>query len=394
MANTNNRIILIRTLLLLTFLFLITSCITKPIDKTATPSVQLEATVSALETRVADLQRALQQTATTVATDNLLPATVQPSKPTGTPPTLPVTQVTPYIGPVKISAMAYTPAGDALYLARTIDILRSQDGVDQTLYTWPEAIPDLLADFSADGSVLAARLNNGDFILVGLPQGVILRTLRMHVDFEEWPISLALSSDGSKLAVAVGENAVQIWSVNTEESMTTLSQPGSGVTYQNLSFSPDGATLLGGFLNTITRWDIATGEITTFEPGCRGDSIFDLEYSPEGKYLAIACGPFDNPVGFLILWDVMNNRPAFRKEEILQMQRVAFSPDGAWLATGGPDGTVMFWDVTGNKEPVTIQSQTTPVYDLIFSPDGNNLVYATDGGLVYINLISPPLHSK
>jgi WD40 repeat protein len=76
------------------------------------------------------------------------------------------------------------------------------------------------------------------------------------------------------------------------------------------------------------------------------------------------------------------------------MQHLAFSPNGAWLATGGPDGSVMFWDVTGNKEPVTIQNQTTPVYDLIFSPDGNNLVYATDGGLVYINLISPPLHSK
>jgi WD40 repeat protein len=82
----------------------------------------------------------------------------------------------------------------------------------------------------------------------------------------------------------------------------------------------------------------------------------------------------------------MNNRSLFRKEEILQMQQVAFSPDGNWLATGGPDGTIVFWDVTGNREPVTVQSQTTPVYDLIFSPDGSELVYATEGGLVFINL--------
>jgi hypothetical protein len=290
-----------------------------------------------------------------------------------------------FTGPVKVGDMTFTPAGDTILLARTTDIQSIQDGIEKILFTWPEPIADLLADFSADGSVLAARLNYNDVALVGLPDGEIVRTLRLGVNFIEWPMSLALSPDGSQVAVAAGENTVQMWDVKSERLLTTLTQPGSGVTYQDLTFSADGATLLGGFLNTITRWDIATGEATTIEPGCRGDAIFDLAYSPDGKHVAIACGPLQSPIGFLIIWDVVNNRPVFQREEILQIQHVAFSPDGKWLATGGPDGNIIFWDVTGNREPVTVQSQATPVYDLAFSPETKELVYATEGGLVFID---------
>jgi WD40 repeat protein len=66
------------------------------------------------------------------------------------------------------------------------------------------------------------------------------------------------------VAVAAGENSVQLWDVKSGRLLTTLSQAGKGVVYQDLTFSADGATLLGGFLNTITRWDIATEEATTF----------------------------------------------------------------------------------------------------------------------------------
>jgi WD40 repeat protein len=377
-----------KTLLLLIFTILFSSCMTKPIDVPATPAIRLEATVSALETRLADLQTALEQTTAPVSIATPLPATMSPSEPTTVSPRQTDTQTTPYVGRVKISAMAYEPGGDALYLARTIDVQRNRNGIEQTLYTWPEAILDLLADFSADGSALAARLNNGDVMVIGFPQSELMRILKLGVEFEEWPISLALSSEGSRLAIAMGENTVQLWDVNKGKLLTTLTQPGSGINYQRLSFSPDSTTLLGGFQNTITRWDIATGEAITFELECRGDAIFDLAYSPDGKQVAITCGPVDNPVGFLILWDALDNRPIFQREEILQMQRVAFSPYGNWLAAGGPDGTVMLWDITGNKEPISIQSQSTPIYDLIFSPDGSELVYATDGGLGYLPVAS------
>ena len=120
-----------KTRLLLLFSLLFASCLASPVAVPATPAVHLEATLSALETRVAGLLTALEQTATPITTAAPPPTAMRTPEPTTVPPTQPRVQVTPYLGPVKISALAFAPAGDALYLARTIDLLRDQDGIEQ-----------------------------------------------------------------------------------------------------------------------------------------------------------------------------------------------------------------------------------------------------------------------
>jgi WD40 repeat protein len=62
-----------------------------------------------------------------------------------------------------------------------------------------------------------------------------------------------------------------------------------------------------------------------------------------------------------------------------QIDMVAFSPDGRWIATASLDGTARLWDIT-KPEPATIvlKGHSQEVVALAFSPDSRLLVTASD----------------
>ncbi len=62
---------------------------------------------------------------------------------------------------------------------------------------------------------------------------------------------------------------------------------------------------------------------------------------------------------------------------------LAFSPDGAWLASGGEDHSVRLWPIAGG-DPRVLTGHAAPVHNLAFSPDGRVLASLDQQGGVWL----------
>src|SRR5262249_19020417 len=142
-----------------------------------------------------------------------------------------------------------------------------------------------------------------------------------------------------------------------------------------LAVSPDGSTLaVAGKKDVILIYDLAANQLKATLTG-HTHAIESLDFSPDGKLLASAGGYT------VRLWNTETWQGAgehiHHNPEILC---VRFSPDGKLLAISDGEGgmshdktletQVVMCDVRTRAEVARLRGHTNSVYALAFSPDG------------------------
>lgn len=212
--------------------------------------------------------------------------------------------------------------------------------------------------FSADGALLAITSAGG--------RVTIRRTRDWSVAGElthpGGATAVAFARDGARLFTSGYDGVVRVWDLATRSQVAALE--GAQGTVWSVDPSPDGQRLAAAGEDRIIRiWPLSGGAPVQLRGHER--NVWEVRFSPDGRRLA--SGSFDST---LRIWDSASGAALHILTDHGQaVVGLDYSPDGRLIATGSDDSTIKFRRAEDGAPLRTVDSGNH-VYKVAFSPDG------------------------
>jgi serine/threonine protein kinase/WD40 repeat protein len=181
--------------------------------------------------------------------------------------------------------------------------------------------------------------------------------------------SVVFSSDGKQLLIGGWlrnkPSPTRLWDAKTG-GVTEFKRVSDGP----VAFSKDGTPLQlvrvkGGLLHLV---NLTSDEvIREFRQNIKGADGIESAVSADASRVASIVWSKDEKVNSLIVWDATEGKELFRKET--PGRRIAFTPDGQWLASANEGGHLALWSVVKGKQEFTLSSRHLAVHCLAFGPN-------------------------
>ena len=200
---------------------------------------------------------------------------------------------------------------------------------------------------------------------------------------------LALSADGSQLALLTGDNrkrVVKIYELASGREVRTVNAPDdfAACAQTTLALTPDArllgacVTLESGEQNTkLKLWDLsARGQARVLAQSDRANFGL-LSFSPGGRWLAFSNAQsvkvFDAATGTERQTFTVDKLPGQSDLQGL-LTAFAFSADEKFLAVAGYNGTIAVREIETGRTTQTLAGHSNLAFGVAFSPDGTRLV--------------------
>ncbi len=232
--------------------------------------------------------------------------------------------------------IAFSPTGEYI-----LGIGKESVGVWDTS-NWEHLYESNLKEFKRSGSVfkfgtpLRFHPNGKHFITAGYEEDAYVWDLKSGEQVGTLPTEICLDTS---LYRGKRENIQRVY----DQQETAFRR------VRGLETSPCGTWIAGAMFGEIRIWDAATLQIQMvimLPLGCQKSYI--LAFSPCSKYLVTGAWWQQGQTKMSIrLWDITTgeNIHIFWAHPT-DVDWLAFSPDGKYLASGSYDGTILLWDVT------------------------------------------------
>ncbi|MBI4586292.1 MAG: protein kinase [Planctomycetes bacterium] len=262
-------------------------------------------------------------------------------------------------------------------------------------------------DWSPDGARLAMCVGGG---MVHLWNATTLEPQPSHMAHTALVLGGDWSPDGNSFVSAGGEGLVKIWKPNLKDEPPTIFR-GHRYSVWSVAWSPDGSRIASASTDgTLKIWDpdhpgsarelrganaadwsrdgkrlavwspgekcITMLETATWEVIARVPHegwVTSLSFSPDARRL-LSVGPGDR----LAVHDLLQGVELISvKDRLGGPSRFGFcaawSPDGHWIASGGPDGIPRIWDPSTLTIVQKLTAHKRPLGAVVWSTDGARL---------------------
>ncbi|HVP22104.1 MAG TPA: BTAD domain-containing putative transcriptional regulator [Anaerolineaceae bacterium] len=243
---------------------------------------------------------------------------------------------------------------------------------------------------SPDGSqALLGSYYNNLASLIDLASGKTLETLSGHRSAVR---AVNFLPDGQRALSASDDGSLILWNLASAKPLAVFKV--DQTSQIALASFPDGSSALSiNSKNELFRWDLEDAFVLK-HIGRHNDSIFDVDFSPDGKKVLSCSGSrWPNVLAkdaSLRLWDIQTGRLLQTMAPPVQViVQCAISPDGRWALSGSDDGIVRLWDLETGQLIRQMAGNHDWVNSLAFAPDGKHaLTGFKDGSLIYWDLAS------